>query len=118
MTRDTLQKQLGCLIVTGTLGGIHEAEHVEFVEGGEAYEQEVPDHEDDAVPAVQLPTIGVSGEHQEHHRGEQRESGVSETWAENRVDHEKNEETAYKVETIGISVHNKRKRSSKPLQKK
>lgn len=70
------------LVVTGTLRGVHEAEYVELVERGEADEEEVPHHKDDAVAAVELPAVGVGGEHQEHHRGEKGESGVGEACTE------------------------------------
>lgn len=66
-------------VVTGTLRRVHEAEDVELVEGREPDEEQVPDHEDDAVALVQLPAVGVGGEHEEHDGGEQRESRVGQT---------------------------------------
>lgn len=68
-----------CLVVAGALGWVHEPEHIELVEGGERDEQQVPDHQDDAVPLVELPAVGVSGEHEEHHGGQQRQRRVRQT---------------------------------------
>lgn len=52
------------------------AEDVELVETGERDEEQVPDHQHDAVLTVQFPAVGVGGHHEEHHGGEQRQGGV------------------------------------------
>lgn len=56
------------------------AEDVQLVEGGEGDEDQVPDHQDDAVLPVQFPAVEMGGEHQEDHGAEEREGGVGQTW--------------------------------------
>ena len=72
-------KIFGGLKVAVALGRVEIPEDVEFVEGGEDDEDEVPRDEDDAVPLVHLPPVDVGCHDQEYHRREQAARRVDQT---------------------------------------
>lgn len=72
--------RFSALVDAGTLGRVHVAEHVELVEAGEDDEEQVPGHQDPAVPLVQLPAIQVRRDDEEGHRGQQRKCRVRQPW--------------------------------------
>jgi hypothetical protein len=61
------------LIFAGTLGEVPRSKDVEFVERGEDNEEDVPQHEDNPVPLVQLPSIVMSGKKEKSNGGEEGE---------------------------------------------
>ena len=73
-------KIFGGLKVAVALGRVEIPEDVEFVEGGEDDEDEVPRDEDDAVLLVHLPAVDVGGHNQEDDRREEAERRVDQTW--------------------------------------
>ena len=68
------------LKVAVALGRVEIPEDVEFVEGGEDDEDEVPRDEDDAVLLVHLPPVDVGCHDQENDRREEAEGRVDQTW--------------------------------------
>ena len=67
------------LEIAVALGRVEIPEDVEFVEGGEDDEDEVPRDEDDAVPLVHLPPVDVGCHDQEYHRRKQAACRVDQT---------------------------------------
>ena len=65
---------------TWALWRVELSEDVEFVEGGEDHEDEVPGEKDDPELLVQLPPVEVRGHNQKHHRREQAEGRVEKAW--------------------------------------
>lgn len=57
--------------LTGTLGWVHVAEDIHFVERRQRDEEQIPDHQDDAQSLVQLPAVQVRGQDQEDNGGEE-----------------------------------------------
>lgn len=51
-------------------------EYVELVESGEDVEEDIQEHEDDAVGAGHPPTVQVRHQQQQYHSGQQRQCRV------------------------------------------
>ena len=51
-----------------------------LIKGCKSHDHKVPDKENNTKFSVHLPAIGVGGQDEKHHGGEQGESGVEDTW--------------------------------------